>query len=510
MMIFFRRQRQVEIIIVALAVARRAKGHAHVYRFRSDDGRNRIVKIEMFGPKQGCKMVRKRRRSERSRGQDHNARGNFAYLSSNDPDTRQRLDGLSQLTRKQLTIHRQGGPRWHSIVFGHSNDERIQPSHFLFEHARRCGYQTGAQRIAAHQLAEIARGMGLGHSVRPHLVQVDTHASARELASRFRACQSAADYADDFFHYLLGDLDRIAALFFATTADAPGSLGNLLHKNRIVTVRARARHGASPRSEFALWIAVASVKNFSSPRLALYQIAFFAFGTFDAEVHRLLERPDVSTFGVTTAAEKLTIFPPAQLHRPAALFASLIDFFFLGDVEFTFVIALKILGVFAFGIARAGQELAVSAPLHHHHGPALFTGNIGRHFLAFDVTHFLRGLFEIPREGSIEPLHRFRPRLFPLFDLVQLIFHPGGELHVQNIRETLHQKIRDQKSELCRRQRPSFVLDHVLTIQNVGNDRRVGRRTADAFFIQFLDQRSLGVTGRRLGEVLPRIHGKKL
>src|SRR5262249_12759563 len=161
----------------------------------------------------------------------------------------------------------------------------------------------------------IARGMGLGHSVRPHLVQVDTHASARELASRFRACQSAADYADDFFHYLLGDLDRIAARFFAATADGAGALGNTVRKNRIVTVRARARHRALPRSKLALRIAIAPVKDFSSPRLALYQIAFFAFRTFDTEVHRLLEGPDVCTFGVTTAAEKLTVFPPAQLHR---------------------------------------------------------------------------------------------------------------------------------------------------------------------------------------------------
>src|SRR5262249_60778559 len=116
-----------------------------------------------------------------------------------------------------------------------------------------------------------------------------------ELEGRFRACQSAADYADDFFHYLLGDLDRIAALFFATTADAPGSLGNLFYKNLIIAARARDRHRAIPRSKFALRVAISPVKDFSSPRLALYQIAFFAFRTFDAEVHRLLEPPDVSS-----------------------------------------------------------------------------------------------------------------------------------------------------------------------------------------------------------------------
>src|SRR5262245_28480135 len=433
-------------------------------------------------------MVRKCRRSKRSRGQDHNALGNFVYLLSNDPDARQRLDGLSQRARKRLAIYSQSGSRWHSIALGHSNHERIQSSHFLFEHAGRRGYQIGAQRIAAHQLAEIAGGMSLGHSVRSHLVEFDTHASARELVSRFRACQSAADYADDVFHDLLGDLDRIAALFLAATAGAPGSLGDLLHKNRIVTVRTRARHRAIPRSKLALRITVASLKDFSPPRLALFQIAFFTIRTFDAEVHRLLERPDVSTFGVTTAAEKLTVFPPAQLHRPAALLASLVDFFFLGDVEFAFVVTFEILGVLAFRVARAGQELAVTAPLHHHHGAALFTGDIRRHFLAFDVTHFFRGPFEIPREGGIEPLHRFRPRLFSLFDFVQFILHPGGELHVQNIRETLHQEIGDQKSELRRRQRPAVVLDNVFAIQNVGNDRRVGRRPADALFIKFLDQ----------------------
>src|SRR5215510_7114735 len=152
--------------------------------------------------------------------------------------------------------------------------------------------------------------MGFGHSVGPHLVEVDTHASARELIGGFRACQSAADYADDFFHDLFGNLNGIATLFLAAAAGAPGSLGDLLHKNRIVTVRAGARDRAIPRSKLALRIAIAPVKDLSSPRLALYQVAYFAFRTFDAEVHRLLERTDVSTFGVTTAAEKLTVFPP--------------------------------------------------------------------------------------------------------------------------------------------------------------------------------------------------------
>src|SRR5262245_9033326 len=120
--------------------------------------------------------------------------------------------------------------------------------------------------------------MGLGHSVWPHLVEVDTHASARELVSGFRACQSAAHYADDFLHDLLGDLNRIAAFFLAAMAGASRSLGDLLHKNRIVTVRAGARHRAIPRGKLALRIAIAPVKDFSSPRLALYQVAFLHSG----------------------------------------------------------------------------------------------------------------------------------------------------------------------------------------------------------------------------------------
>src|SRR4030095_5002933 len=160
--------------------------------------------------------------------------------------------------RKRYTTPVKGGTRRHSIALGHSNHEGIQPSHFFFEHAGRRGYQTGAQRVAAHQLAEVARAMGLGHSVGPHLVEVGTHASARKLVSRFCACQSATDYADDFFHDLLGDLNRIAALFLAATARAPGTLGDLLHKNRIVAIRARARHRAIPSSKFAFRLAVAS------------------------------------------------------------------------------------------------------------------------------------------------------------------------------------------------------------------------------------------------------------
>src|SRR4029453_8692018 len=146
-------------------------------------------------------------------------------------------------------------------------------SHFFFEHAGRRGYQTGAQRVAAHQLAEVARGMGLGHSVGPHLVEVGTHASARKLVSRFCACESAAHYADDFFHDLLGDLDGIAALFLAATARAPTALGDLRRKIWIVSVRAGSCRRASLQSKLPFRIALPPVKDFAPPRLALFQIA---------------------------------------------------------------------------------------------------------------------------------------------------------------------------------------------------------------------------------------------
>ena len=56
--------------------------------------------------------------------------------------------------------------------------------------------------------------------------------------------------------------------------------------------------------------------------------AFLALGARDAEVHRLLQRLNILALGVAAAAEELAEPAEAQEHRPAALLADLVGFFF--------------------------------------------------------------------------------------------------------------------------------------------------------------------------------------
>ena len=71
-------------------------------------------------------------------------------------------------------------------------------------------------------------------------------------------------------------------------------------------------------------------------------------------------------------------------------------------------------------------------------------------------------------------------------------------------------QIGDEKTQIRRHQLPALVLQHILAVKNVGDDRRIGRRPADAVLVELLDQRGLGKAGRRLGEMLARIHRQKV
>ncbi len=185
-----------------------------------------------------------------------------------------------------------------------------------------------------------------------------------------------------------------------------------------------------PRGEFAFRIFVTAVEDLAPTRFAFFDVAFLALGTFDAEIHRLLQRLNIFAFGIAAAAEKLAELAPAQQHRPAALLTSFVDFFLGGDFDLAIVGAFEVFGALALGILRTSEKLAVAPPLDHHLGAALIAVDVGRHFLALDVAHLFFGFFEVARERRVKALHRLGPLFFAVFDLVELVFHAGGELDV--------------------------------------------------------------------------------
>src|SRR4029079_4715453 len=242
-------------------------------------------------------------------------------------------------------------------------------------------------------------------------------------------------------------------------------------KDRTAAIGAGDRDGLIPRSEFALRITVAAVKNFAPAGFPFLDVAFLALRTLDTKIHRFFERLDIFAFGITAAAEKSAEFPPTEQHGSAAELAGFVDFFLGNDLNAAVIVAFEVLGVPALWILRTSEEFAVAAPFDHHLCAALIAVDIGGHFLPLDIAHFFFGLFQIPRERRVKALHRLGPLLFAVLDFVELIFHAGSELDIQNVRKAFHQQIGHQKTQIRRRERTLFVLDDILAIENIRDDR---------------------------------------
>src|SRR5713226_7990234 len=86
---------------------------------------------------------------------------------------------------------------------------------------------------------------------------------------------------------LLCNLDFIAALLLTAVAH-----GHLLNENRLPALGTASRHRTIPGGEFAIGITIAAVEDLSTARLSLFKVTLFPFRTFDAEIHRFLQRTD--------------------------------------------------------------------------------------------------------------------------------------------------------------------------------------------------------------------------
>ena len=102
---------------------------------------------------------------------------------------------------------------------------------------------------------------------------------------------------------------------------------------------------------------------------------------------------------------------------------------------------------------------------------------------------------------GIELLQHVFPAALTGLDLVELLFHVGGEFHADDIGEPVHHQAVDDLAELGRRE--LFIgLDDIFAVLDGGDDGGVGRRTADALLLHRTHERSFGIAGRRLGKVL--------
>ena len=159
-------------------------------------------------------------------------------------------------------------------------------------------------------------------------------------------------------------------------------------------------------------------------------------------------------------------------------------------------------GRLAGGIVAAGEIGPVAPPLLDHEGAADRTGNVGGLALGLEVGHpaALR-TSELGRKRAIEVVDGLPIDLVPLLDGVELLLHPGGKGHVEEIGEAVDQKAVDRLAEL-RRVEAVFPLLHVLPVEDGGHDGRIGTGAADPLLLELPNQGGLVVAGRGLSEVL--------
>ena len=152
----------------------------------------------------------------------------------------------------------------------------------------------------------------------------------------------------------------------------------------------------------------------------------------------------------------------------------------------------------------AGEERAVLAPLEDQRRAAALALLVGGLLHALDVFHVLAGVFEVLLELGVELVQGGGPLDFAVFDLVEFLFHAGGELVVEDVLEIFDEQFGDDEADFGGEEfsAASGGLLHVAAIDDGADDGGVGGGTADAALFQFLDQRSFVEARRRLGEML--------
>ncbi|MNZ47604.1 hypothetical protein D3C78_653240 [compost metagenome] len=161
-------------------------------------------------------------------------------------------------------------------------------------------------------------------------------------------------------------------------------------------------------------------------------------------------------------------------------------------------------------VARATEEHAGGSGTDHHRTAAFAAGDVGLGRLI--GTHALVGAFgqfQLLPEVAVELIQQVLPVTLALGHVVQMFFHAGGEAVVHQVGEALVEALGDDVAHLLRVEATVLHRD-VATLLDGGNDRRIGGRAADATLLQLLDQAGLGVTRRRLGEVLAGIQLEQL
>ena len=199
--VFLTRERAVKIIgIVALAVTCRVIRLAHVHAVRGYDWRFGVE--EMQGAEQLSYAPVQRRERERSRRDDdepvRDVLRRFVYYRY----VAFRTHPLGHERGKTLSVHRERAARRHRAFVRGGKHFAPHDAKLCLEQSVRGGGVVAFERIAAHQLAHIVRGVSGAAAERFALDEPHGHAPVRESERGLTACQPSA-YDGHLFHWPL-------------------------------------------------------------------------------------------------------------------------------------------------------------------------------------------------------------------------------------------------------------------------------------------------------------------
>ncbi len=174
-------------------------------------------------------------------------------------------------------------------------------------------------------------------------------------------------------------------------------------------------------------------------------------------------------------------------------------------------------GIIAFRIVRAAQEGAKLAELEAQCPIRAFRAFMRvcsvfarRKQIVFQ--HHLKGIKDVSDleflglvDIAFERLPEILENVFPFQlahgNFIKLVFQIGGEVVLHIAFKEFRQEGGYQTTTVLCDETATFQ-QHIVPVLKNRNDRRIGRRTANAEFFHLLDQARLGIAGRRLGEVL--------
>ena len=198
----------------------------------------------------------------------------------------------------------------------------------------------------------------------------------------------------------------------------------------------------------------------------------------------------IVTVWIMIAAEERTPAPTLALDNLPAAFRT-------RDAR----IAQQWLGIAAVRESGAGEELAETPLLDHHHAPAFVTWDIRDLIGNLDLSDDILRLFERFVKRIVKLAEQIVLVERAVRNLVQFPLQIRRELHVHNVLEVFLEHIGDDKAELRRAELLLAALD-IAALLNRLNDRRIGARTPDPHLLEGLDNRRVIVARRRLREML--------